>query len=249
MLDERLRPAPVPRELCPSVPEDLDALCVSLLRRNESEQAGAPEVLRAFGADPPAASPWRDTGFVRRARELAALREALAQVRGKGPRLVRVLGSSGIGKSALIHRFVEEAEAAGAVVLSGRCDEREAVPFKALDIVVDALARYLDAAKVDAVLPRDAHALMRMFPVLGRADAFSKAPVRELPGPPSSAAGPCARCANSSPAWQTARPSWPSSTMRSGATRTARRCSTSWCGRPTYPWCWYWSPRAPARRR
>lgn len=184
MVDKRMRPAPAPRELSPSVPDDLDALCVSLLRRNESERAGAPEVLATFGATQPVASPWRDTGFVGRERELTALRDALEQVRGKGPRLVRVLGGSGIGKSALIRRFLEEAEGGGAVVLAGRCYEREAVPFKALDSVVDALARHLaalDPSKVDAVLPRDAHALMRMFPVLGRVDAFLKAPQREVP--------------------------------------------------------------------
>lgn len=184
MVDKRTRPAPAPRELSPAVPEDLDALCVSLLRASVAERAGAREVLSTFGAAPPPPAVWRDSGFVGREAELRALREALAQVRGKGPRLLRVLGGSGIGKSALIRRFVEEAEAKGAVVLAGRCYEREAVPFKALDSVVDALARHLaslDEAKVDAVLPRDAHALVRMFPVMGRVERFLKAPAREVP--------------------------------------------------------------------
>lgn len=184
MVDKRMRPAPAPRDLSPDVPPELDALCVSLLRASVAERAGARDVLAAFGAPQPSPPRWRDSGFVGREGELRALRDALAGVRGKGPRLVRVLGGSGIGKSALIRRFVEEAEAHGAVVLAGRCYEREAVPFKALDSVVDALARHLaslDAAKVDAVLPRDAHALTRMFPVMGRVEAFLKAPAREVP--------------------------------------------------------------------
>jgi tRNA A-37 threonylcarbamoyl transferase component Bud32/tetratricopeptide (TPR) repeat protein len=184
LLDKKLRPAPAPRELNASVPEDLDALCVRLLQRAESERAGAPEVLAAFGAQVRAAPVKLDSGFVGRERELQALRDALAGVRGRGPGLVRVLGGSGIGKSALIRRFVEEAEVQGAVVLAGRCYEREAVPFKALDSVVDALARYLAAlepSRVDAVLPRDAHALARMFPVMGRVPAFLSAPSRDVP--------------------------------------------------------------------
>lgn len=184
MVDKKLRPAPAPRELNAQVPAELDALCVALLRRAEAERAQATDVFAALGASARPAPVRVESGFVGRQRELTVLREALKQVRGHGPRLVRVLGGSGIGKSALIRRFVEEAEGQGAVVLAGRCFEREAVPFKALDSVVDALARHLatqDGARVDAVLPRDAHALMRMFPVLGRVAGFLQAPARELP--------------------------------------------------------------------
>ncbi|GMU61262.1 MAG: hypothetical protein AMXMBFR34_30250 [Myxococcaceae bacterium] len=186
MADKKLRPAPAPREIDAGVPEALDTLCVALLRRAESERAGGPEVLRVFGgATKQVAAVRRESGFVGRQREQGVLRAALGEIRGKGPRLVRVLGGSGIGKSALVRHFVEEAEQQGAVVLAGRCYEREAVPFKALDSLVDALASRLatiDPARVDAVLPRDAHALTRMFPVMGRVPAFAAAPVREVPG-------------------------------------------------------------------
>ena len=56
--------------------------------------------------------------------------------------LVGVVGASGIGKSALVERFLHEttALAPGAVLLVGKCYEHEYVPFKALDGVIDAAA-------------------------------------------------------------------------------------------------------------
>ena len=180
MMDKQRRPAPAPRELDASGPGDLDAMCVGLLKQQAAERPGAPELERLFGgASRPALAPKIRTEFIGRAKELSALREALAASAKGETRYVRLVGASGIGKSALVRRFVEELDG---VVLQGRCYERESVPFKALDSVMDALARHLgelSPGKVDAVLPRDAAALTRMFPVLGRVPAFRLAPVRE----------------------------------------------------------------------
>jgi class 3 adenylate cyclase len=73
-------------------------------------------------------------GREREAEQLAAqLREASA---GRG-RTVLVSGEAGLGKSALLRRFVEHARAEGALVLSGECTEIEARrPFGP---VIDAL--------------------------------------------------------------------------------------------------------------
>ena len=59
----------------------------------------------------------------------------------------------------------------GVVLLQGRCFEREAVPFKAFDGLVDSLSRLLRSLTPDdsrMLMPRHAALLLRLFPVLGR---------------------------------------------------------------------------------
>ncbi len=56
------------------------------------------------------------------------------------------------------------------IVLRGRCHERETLPFKTLDAVVDSLCKYLnrcDQKVLLDLLPQDTDLLCRMFPVLG----------------------------------------------------------------------------------
>ncbi len=180
-------PAP-PRELVQDVPGDLDALCRDLLRRDPEKRPSGPEVLRrlrgvavpvaAAGlapAAPPVAVP-----FVGREAHLEALRDAFRTLKGGRALTVAVHGGSGMGKSALVRHFLEElrAEDGEAVILSGRCYERESVPFKALDALVDALSRYLrhlPSAQAEALLPHDILALARVFPVVRQVGAVNRA--------------------------------------------------------------------------
>jgi len=83
-----------------------------------------------------------------------------------------VEGRSGVGKSALIERFLGDLAARrGAVVLAGRCHEQESVPYKAVDSLIDALTRELlmrPACELARLIPPGIGTLARIFPVLGR---------------------------------------------------------------------------------
>ena len=86
---------------------------------------------------------------------------------------MRVQGGSGMGKSALVQRFLDSVVAEGkAATLRGRAYEREAVPYKAFDAVIDSLSRYL--LQTTVTMPADVWALARLFPVLRRVPAVSE---------------------------------------------------------------------------
>ena len=57
------------------------------------------------------------------------------------------MAATAVGKSALARQFTERVQrnvgAGGVIVFSARCYERESVPYKALDGVIDALAQFL----------------------------------------------------------------------------------------------------------
>ncbi len=190
MLEKQRRPAPSAFELAPQVPAPFAALCGALLRRVPEERPTAAEVLETLGCDAPPkrlVPPTVDADLVgreREERELMALFERVGSSRSFTR--VEVTGESGIGKSTLVRRVMRQFEASGAVVLAGRCSERESVPFKALDGVVDALARYLaglPGERADALLPHEARALGSMFPVLRRVSVFETAPNRGAADP------------------------------------------------------------------
>jgi hypothetical protein len=182
---------PPPRARVPAVPEDLDALCQELLRRDPHERPRGPEVLGRLGTAPapPVATPRPEILLLGRDPHLRALERAFAAVRRGRVATALVRGRSGLGKSALVQHFLGRLRERGAaVVLDGRCYERESVPYKALDPVVDALSRYLrrlPELEAQALLPRDAAALARVFPVLRQVKAVAAAPRRapEVPDP------------------------------------------------------------------
>ena len=168
---------PAPRSLAAGVPEDLEQLCLRLLQPAPGERPAGAEILELLhhGAEvsqtrgvaylSPAATHVGARRFIGRAAEVAALRRAYATVCSTGqPAAVLVRGRAGIGKSALIRHVTDELRAT-AVVLRARCYERDSVPLKALDSLVDALARHLRqharpelAAAIEVLSP--------LFPVL-----------------------------------------------------------------------------------
>jgi len=91
------------------------------------------------------------------------------------PVMVEIVGSSGIGKTTVIERFLAESWARRPWVLRSRCHPSERVAFKAFDGVVDDLSRILcGIAEVAALLPDlPVPELVRAFPVLGRVPAIA----------------------------------------------------------------------------
>ena len=173
-----------PRDLAPETPEDLNALCISLLSRDPSARPSGTGVLRLLSEASVLLpfQPGRDrrAPLVGRDRHLEILRDALETVEQVRTVAISVHGGSGAGKSALVQHFLDDLiEHGEAVVLAGRCYERESVPYKAFDSLVDSLSRYLSRQprhETQAILPRDVLSLARVFPVLQRVEAVALAP-------------------------------------------------------------------------
>jgi eukaryotic-like serine/threonine-protein kinase len=181
---KQTRDAPLASTVSANVPTDLDQLCARLLSREPAARPGIDALLASCAVASAQPAPRADAAapLFGRDAELQLLRDAFAETRTGASALVSVSGASGIGKSALCKSFLDEQRASGAaVVLEGRCFERESVPFNAIDPVVDALTRYLrglSALEATALLPRDAFALVRAFPVLARVEAFARVPAQ-----------------------------------------------------------------------
>ncbi len=189
LADKSRQDPPKASELLLGLPTDLVELCHALMARDPVARPQDGEIVRRAGVSgPPTSSvgarqPVRPTFLIGREAELGHLREAF-RTAGSGHAVAfYVHGASGIGKTTLIQRFVEGLEReASALVLSGRCYERESVPYKALDGVIDSLSRYLktlSGPQVRALLPEGVSALTRLFPVLLRIEAVGDARVRE----------------------------------------------------------------------
>lgn len=183
---------PEPKALAPSVPDELNELCVDLLCRAPQSRADGQRILAVCGAaaSTPAAPsehalPARHE-FVGRQKELKELSDAFARVGDGQSAVVLIEGESGVGKSALVHRFLDELSSEGQLVLSGRCYEQESVPFKAFDALIDSLTRHLASLsppEAAALLPRDILALAKIFPVLAQVPAVASAPARRAEVP------------------------------------------------------------------
>ena len=197
--DRQERDPPAPSSLADGVPEDLDRLCRDLLNRNPLARPEGRDVLRRLQGDGPEAAvrgegahaEWTVRSpaavlprgrLIGRASHLQALNDAYRAMCGGRTVIALVHGPSGMGKTSLIERFLDDLRLHEPVaILTGRCYESESVPFKALDSLMDRLSEYLTQVPEDVVetlLPHDTAALARLFPVFQRVEAVARMPVR-----------------------------------------------------------------------
>jgi len=170
----------LPVEYLDLVPEDLARLCHGLLVRRPPLRFGPGEMREALPQLADDGHPVGETTALRlvgREKEMDLLETAYKDVcEGLAPRVVHLAGRSGMGKSALLQAFVESAVRQGACVHSGRCYERESVPYKALDPIVDSLAGHLatlSPIEQARISPRYLPSLLTVFPVLRQVGAFA----------------------------------------------------------------------------
>jgi serine/threonine protein kinase len=176
-------------EFSPEAPAGLAELCLGLLQRDPQARPAGAEVLHRLDAvqwtdtEAPRPVPSRlEVPLVGRQSHLQDLESAFERMRQGHVVVLALHGRSGVGKSALLHCFLDRLkERDDTVVLAGRCYEQESVPYKALDSLIDALSRYLERltpAAAQELLPRDIWELAGAFPVLARLEAVRQAPRR-----------------------------------------------------------------------
>src|SRR6185436_19743572 len=194
MMNKQNFDPPAPSEIVKNIPAELNDLCVRLLHRKPEERPSGREVLRILGhgktgplqrpISTPAISAGQAAPFVGRERQLREIEEAFNVTRRGETVTIYLHGSSGMGKTAVARHFLDRLRERqpGIVILEGRCYERESVPYKALDGVIDSLTKYLmnlPEGKAEALMPREVLALARLFPVMLQVDAVFNAPQRE----------------------------------------------------------------------
>jgi hypothetical protein len=114
------------------------------------------------------------------ADERAVLEAAFADVGAGRPGIVHVEGGAGVGKTALVERFLRASEdRPGTVVLRGRCYSRESVSYNGFDGVLDELSEWmsqLDSSALSQVLPADVGSLRVAFPIFRRVGGIGASP-------------------------------------------------------------------------
>jgi eukaryotic-like serine/threonine-protein kinase len=196
LAEKQRRDAPKVGSTRPEAPRDLAAICDALLSRDATKRPTVERLRAEVSASTRRASPMlgatggsaqAEESLLGREQELAFLRRAYAEMASGRCVVLFVSGESGIGKSALVDAFVSELRATTeTVVLTGRCYERESVPYKAFDAVVDDLSRYLrklSRENAGDLMPREVFALARLFPVLERVEAVAQAPNKTVADP------------------------------------------------------------------
>jgi predicted ATPase len=181
-----------PANILKETPEDLSALTAALLDPEPSRRPSG-EALVAITSGTSESQPVgvrpAQAGLFGRGEERALLGGALSRAASGGSAVVHLTGASGVGKTALLTGLLDEARTRyGALALRGRCYERESVPYKAFDGMLDELAVRLSARGTEALLgamPAWIGELSRVFPVLASVPAIATCLGDDARGAPS----------------------------------------------------------------
>ncbi len=193
LLQKQTGPIPDPTDVADDIPTDLAEICVGLLARDPAKRIDGRALVECTSVScpaPTAASTSRgsapDVKFSGRRSELALLRRALRRVEMGTPAVALIEGTSGIGKTTLARHFIDTMRSDDPLLtaLEGRCYERESVPYKAMDSLVDGLShlwRQLPSEVGAQLIPPDASLLPTLFPVLKRVRVVLEAPTSTVP--------------------------------------------------------------------
>ena len=162
--------APLGGDVAPNLSE----VCVRLLARRAEDRADGAALRAALqGAESASASMGpvivEPTAFAGRSEELSRLEVLFARTQNGESLACYIEGESGIGKSRLVREFERRLTLDKLVFLHGRCLERESVPYKAIDSLIDELSAVwnkLPSNEASYILPQDPYLLSTAFPVL-----------------------------------------------------------------------------------
>lgn len=149
----------------PAIPDDLDELLAQLMSTDPQARPSAAQVAQALLEAPEQIAPTAlAQHVVGRSAELAELRRLLDNT--QSPQLILITGAAGIGKSTLMQSALGHLRSEETLLWRGYCHERERVPYRAFDAIIDDLADALEASeRLLDDLPFAA-ALARVFPAL-----------------------------------------------------------------------------------
>lgn len=185
-----------PRDAAPRIGEslvvanDISRLIDGLLETDPLRRPDVTQIANALALEHPSparesldTTMSRDVGetdklLIGRGKQLAQLASTRKDFAASlEPTIVFISGRSGEGKSSLVETFLHPIRQSNDfLVLSGRCYDRESVPYKAIDGIIDSLSAYLrtrSSELLQRLLPDDIHLLARLFPVVRRVKAIA----------------------------------------------------------------------------
>ena len=178
MLAKSYRDPSPPSAFRAGLPADLEGLCLALLSRDPDARPQGPAILERLQTltdhDRMLSVTLHPVDgqafFVGREQQLDEITDAWESTSGGEPFVALVHGTSGIGKTMLMRKALSRLQhESGVLVLGGRCYERETVPFKAFDSLIDALGAHVQglSEKVASdILSPALNDTARLFPAL-----------------------------------------------------------------------------------